>query len=487
MVRERREGKSGVSGVRARAVRKAALMRATCVAVVALFAGCSGFRTPIESSWQTVSLGLCEDYPEESRTLEKARSDLALARDVGAKVFRISFGWDAMEPERGVFDWSFWDEFVRLATHEYGLRLIPYVCYTPKWAAKDQGENFWRSPPKDPADFGRFMSAIVSRYRHAIHSWEIWNEPDNPAYWLGTVEEFAALVRVGSQAVRAADPLAQVVLGGIATELKFLDSLFRVQRIAPAVDIVNLHSYYETWHPDPIERLPEYIEDAAEIVRTHGEREPLWMAETGYSSVGTRAKVSDVYRSHWRGEHSDDAQATALARIFLLALGTRQLSIIAWYRINDLDVAQEVIGDDNNRHLGLRRTTGAAKPASHAFAQLGKIFQPSFRVVQLPVKVLEKHGADPVVRTFALRDNRYVVTVWMANTGRSDSRAEPVEDRRRAVLRVELPFEARSISFTNASGRSLAGSGMTTAVGRPTRQLTLEPHGSELILCVVGR
>jgi beta-galactosidase GanA len=69
---------------------------------------------------------VCEDYPEETRSLEKALTDLAFARDVGAKVLRVSFGWDAMEPERGVYDWSFWDDFVRLATE--GLRLIPYVC-----------------------------------------------------------------------------------------------------------------------------------------------------------------------------------------------------------------------------------------------------------------------------------------------------------------------------------------------------------------------
>lgn len=43
------------------------------------------------------------------------------------------------------------------------------------------------------------------------------------------------------------------------------------------------------WHPDPIERLPEYVGRAAEIMREHGEREPLWMAETGSSSVGGRA------------------------------------------------------------------------------------------------------------------------------------------------------------------------------------------------------
>src|SRR4051794_14956840 len=62
--------------------------------------------------WHTVALGLCEDYPEESRSIERARADLKAAHDAGAQVLRIALGWDAMEPERGRYDWSFWDDFV---------------------------------------------------------------------------------------------------------------------------------------------------------------------------------------------------------------------------------------------------------------------------------------------------------------------------------------------------------------------------------------
>ena len=47
-----------------------------------------------------VPLGLCEDYPEESRSIEEVRRDLALLRQAGVKVLRVSFGWDGIEPER---------------------------------------------------------------------------------------------------------------------------------------------------------------------------------------------------------------------------------------------------------------------------------------------------------------------------------------------------------------------------------------------------
>src|SRR5205809_837447 len=71
------------------------------------------------AAWRQMVFGLCEDYPEETRSLEKARADLASARATGVQVLRIAFGWDAMEPEHGRYDWSFWDEFVRMAVDEY--------------------------------------------------------------------------------------------------------------------------------------------------------------------------------------------------------------------------------------------------------------------------------------------------------------------------------------------------------------------------------
>jgi polysaccharide biosynthesis protein PslG len=211
------------------------------------------------------------------------------------------------------------------------------------------------------------MDVIVRRYRDRIHSWELWNEPDNAAYWLGTAAQFAALVRAGSAAVRAADPRARVVLGGIAGELDFLGKLFRDEHIAPAIDVVNIHSYFETWHPNAIEQLPDYIDGATAIVHESGSPAPLWMAETGYSTVGDHAEISSVYHTHYRGEHSEGAQAAALTRTIFTVLGTGRVSLIAWYRINDLPTAENVIGDDNNRHLGVRRLDGAPKPALAAW------------------------------------------------------------------------------------------------------------------------
>jgi hypothetical protein len=455
-----------------------------------LVTGCATTPPASNNEWHTVELGLCEDYPEESRSLEAAREDLKAAQRAGARVLRIAFGWDAMEPERGRYDWVFWDEYVRIAVDEFGIRLIPYVCYTPRWAATDDGDDFWRSPPRDAEDFERFMTALVSRYKHAIATWELWNEPDNRAYWLGTREQFAALVRAGSKGVRSADAKATIVLGGIATETDFLEELFRMDRIAPAVDVVNLHSYFETWHPDSIETLPDYVERASEIVREYGESEPLWMAETGYSSVGGRRVVSEVYQARYRGEHTADAQATALARTCVLAFATGELPLVAWYRINDLPTDETVIGDDNNRHLGIRTVSGKEKDAFTTLTMLNRWFQQPYRILRPSVRTLPATDSSAEVRAFALRDGRQIVAAWLGmpeNTSHHSGHSaasEPQNDTRRATIRVSMPkSRTAAVHVSTALGTPLDADRATWRHIRGATELDLKLRGGELIFC----
>ncbi len=88
-------------------------------------------------------IGLCEDYPEETTTLEIIRSDMELLKRAGIDLLRISFGWDGIETEKDRYDWGFWDDYVRIAVDEYGITLIPYICYTPQWNSTGDSTNYW--------------------------------------------------------------------------------------------------------------------------------------------------------------------------------------------------------------------------------------------------------------------------------------------------------------------------------------------------------
>src|SRR4051794_38373109 len=104
--------------------------RITALALGAAFAaGCA--RTAVSPAGpapvdhlRVVPLGLCEDYPEESRTAAGAREDLRMLAAAGVGTLRVGIGWDDVEPEPGRFEWAFWDELVGLAG-AHGVRLIP--------------------------------------------------------------------------------------------------------------------------------------------------------------------------------------------------------------------------------------------------------------------------------------------------------------------------------------------------------------------------
>jgi len=412
-------------------------------------------------SFQHVAIGLCEDYPEESRTLSAARRDLEVLATNNLRVLRIAFGWDAMEPEPGKFDWSFWDDFVRLATDEYHIRLIPYVCYTPRWASLSDGEDFWRQPSKDNASFSNFVKQLVGRYKNRIHSWEIWNEPDNPSYWGGTVDQFADLLAAGANAVHDADPNANIVMGGLAWDLNFLEGVLAHPAAMTNVDVINLHNYYETWSSDPLERIPDYVGRAHDILRQHGFDLPIWMAEVGYSSFREGAHVSGQYQAYFANEHTDEAQAQNLFKAMTLLLASGDVSLIAWYRINDLPGAQEVIGDVNNHHLGILDEHGNAKPALRALRFFHSLFGQGFRCIDDQVRVTKPIDSPSEIHAFETPDGKVIVIGWIKNYvpgTRGTNVSGDVRDSRSERLSISFPFPiGNEASVFNEAGKLCEG------------------------------
>jgi xylan 1,4-beta-xylosidase len=93
----------------------------------------------------------------------------------------------------------------------------------------------WAYPPKDYAKWGelayQWVKHCVERYgREEVEKWywEVWNEPNGPAYWHGTVDDFCKLHDYAIDGVRRALPTARVGGPDVAgSGGKFMESFMK--------------------------------------------------------------------------------------------------------------------------------------------------------------------------------------------------------------------------------------------------------------------
>lgn len=446
---------------------------------------------PADSQYYHTPIGLCEDYPEETTTLEIIRKDMELLKRSGIDVLRISFGWDAIESEKNKYTWLFWDDYVRIAVEEYGITLIPYVCYTPMWNSTGDSVTFWRSTPKDYDEFGQFMFDLVSRYKKWIKSWELWNEPDIVWYWSGDAEDLARLTKIGSQAVRNADPQALVVLGGLAHDVNFTRALFRDHGIGPYVDVVNIHNYFETWSGTPNENVIDYVHSVADVVQMYGNGQSIWMAEVGYSTFrGKDGRISEHYTAQYDYEHTPRYQAVHIVRTLTMLHATEKLAAIAWYEVKDLTSSEDVIGDDNNRHLGVATLHHEKKPAETALSFFNKLFSRKVRSIDKNTLVTKAAGSNAQIHAFEVEDGSVIVVGWLKTFVRGTRTKDmngTAKDGRSEQVTVQLP-EKRSGAVAGFDDQG--GSTKTPAVERAGSSTLIKGwtlKGGEVSILTIGK
>jgi hypothetical protein len=172
----------------------------------------------------------------DSRTV----NDLLLDNQVGAMAsngvesMRLIVDWRSLEPERRTYNFAVLDRFVKTAAL-HRVRFLPNITASPRWASSRPGTSeYWRSPPRNPADYAALMRQLVLRYgnngtywrenrgtvrKWPITHWQIWNEPTAPWYWSSQpfARSYARLLRAAYRAVHRADRRAKVVVGPLVT------------------------------------------------------------------------------------------------------------------------------------------------------------------------------------------------------------------------------------------------------------------------------
>jgi outer membrane protein assembly factor BamB len=193
--------------------------------------------------------------------------DVQIARAAGLQASWVSLPvvWAAVEPSKGQYDFAGLDTAIDLAA-ESGLRPLLVVRDTPAWAA---GEDLL---PREPADLARFLGALAARYQGRAAAYQIWELPNKASGGrkAATAERYAEALLAGAPALRAADPCALVLAGG----------LLPTRANDPAVALDDL-AYYQ--------RLAAYDDGA---VRATYDGLAVWLL-TGNSAPGEHSKEQD--------------------------------------------------------------------------------------------------------------------------------------------------------------------------------------------------
>jgi hypothetical protein len=320
--------------------------------------------------------------------------EMRLMKDSGVQTVRLTFSWaaaqpyaraeDVPEPSRGSFtervagvptDFSATDRLVRTAA-AHGLRVLPVVLYSPRWAAKHPNRAI--SPPARPGTFGRFLGALVRRYgsrgrfwqeHPALHrvpllDWQIWNEPNIPHYWPQPFARgYVKLLRAARAPLKRADPRARLVLAGLTNDS--WNALARIYRAGGRryFDVAALHPYTRK-----VNGLVKILAFARYWMRRfHDGRKPIAVTELSWPSSADK-----VHRIGFN-EVTEQQQARRVAAAYKLLAKHRKHFRIAgvyWYTWLSMDR-----GDYYFDYSGLRKMTRdgiRSKPAFGAFKRVAR-------------------------------------------------------------------------------------------------------------------
>ena len=235
--------------------------------------------------------------------------------------------WTSLEPQQGVWNWEPLDIWVA-AAEQHGVQdILLTLGQTPPWASTNPDDVNYigagaPAPPTDNQYWRDYVTAVAQRYKSRIRYYEIWNEPNDPTYYTGSVAELAELTAEAYTILKSVDP-GNTVLSPAPYVPGYLDQLLQAG-MAENVDMIAYH-FYET----PPEAAAQAIANVDLVMAEHGvSAMPLWATE-GASGDTTTAPES--------------LAAAYLVRKYLvhLAFGSIRFDWYAWGKATTFCVGTE--------------------------------------------------------------------------------------------------------------------------------------------------
>ncbi len=274
------------------------------------------------------------DDSQESREFHDRSFDLV--HDVGFNWIKVQARWSELHRHPGFKDPV---PLQRIVDHanDRGLKVIVSVTNAPEWVDPDGGI------PADATPFRNFMEYMADYFQGRVHGWEIWNE-QNLAYEVGGyVEptEYVGLLRAGYEGVKAGDPHAPVLFGGLTPtgvtdpsiaidDVQYLEQIYAYNNgeVRNYFDHLAAHPGSNNNPPDTMyphntgpgewSNHPSFyfrrMEQQRQVMVNHGDAaKQIWLTEFGWSTENQAPGYE------YGADVSEQDQANNLVRAFEIA------------------------------------------------------------------------------------------------------------------------------------------------------------------------
>ena len=334
--------------------------------------------------------GLVTDLTWGTPIADQHRTVVAM-QDVGAKWTRLSVQWRDYETARG--NYAAWyvaqvDQAIQLCRRA-GIRVLLDVLNAPAWASatNDSGQG---NVPRNPADFAAFMRYLANRYRGQVNAYEIWNEPDIQRFWNTgpSPTAYTALLKAAYPAVKAADPNALVVSGGLAWNYESRTSSYLTKMYAAGAkgsfDVLGLHDFPDASIANGLTTWAQGRRTARRVMLANGDPHPVWITEYGFNTAAPG--------SGWQPSSTPQQQADLLAKAFkVMDQDSPWLQVAFYYNFRN-NYWQHDKPTDIEAQFGLMNTDFSAKPAYFVFKSNAGGSSISLTSARLPVAEAEPQG-----------------------------------------------------------------------------------------------
>jgi hypothetical protein len=154
---------------------------------------------------------------------------------------RVFLNWEQVEPAPGSYNAAqLVDYRAFFAGLPAGTKVDVDVVGSPAWA--NGGSTNVATAPTSDQPFAGFMNYLANSFGNTVAAYEIWNEEDSSQWWTGSAAQYASLLKASYSAIKAANPNAEVILGGLAAnDYPYLQELYAAG-VHGSFDALGVHT-----------------------------------------------------------------------------------------------------------------------------------------------------------------------------------------------------------------------------------------------------